>query len=169
MIFLTGMPGAGKSYWGNLLAAKYSFAHVDMDIAIEQRAGRPIPEIFHEQGETYFRQVEKEVLEEIIAKCGNEHVVISCGGGTPVFFDNMALMKKNGCVVFIDEPLQTIVERVTGNNDRPLLSDADVLLKLEQLYHERINYYRQAHYTLSQKEISIDEFDKIIQQCTDRQ
>ena len=71
--------------------------------------------------------------------------------------------------MFIDEPLQTIVERVTGNNDRPLLSDADVLLKLEQLYHERINYYRQAHYTLSQKEISIDEFDKIIQQCTDRQ
>lgn len=131
-ILLVGMPGCGKSTLGKLLAAETGREFVDLDTEIVKRAGRPIPEIFANEGEEYFRSLETEVVADICKKSG---LVIATGGGVVTRARNLPLLSQNGRVVFLDIPPAGL--SVEG---RPLSQKKTP----EVLYKERLPLYRKA-------------------------
>ena len=164
-IFLLGMMGSGKSYWACLLSAHFNFINYDLDILIEESAGKTIAEIFSDNGENYFRQKEKETLH---STAHFKSSIISTGGGTPCFFDNMQWMNTNGITIWIDEDVDTLAARLkTETAKRPLiknLDDDELKIFLKKKYDERKPFYEQAQYHLTGENISLENFKKIIQQ-----
>ena len=150
-IFLTGMPGSGKSTSGKMLADKLDYPFVDLDNVIEAREGTTISSIFEQKGEDYFRKLESESLKLTIE--ANQKLVLSTGGGTPCFLDNLELMKNYGKVIFLDIPLKVLAERLQKEIHRPLLqTDKELNERLEELYNQRIGVYRQADYIVNSYE-----------------
>lgn len=170
MIFLVGMPAAGKTYWASKLADQYSYQMIDLDNYIEQQRGKNIQQIFSDNGEAYFRELETQAIKALTDIGNNKNTVIACGGGTPVYNDNMKHMLDNGCVVYLKTPIDELYKRIKVEPDkRPLLVDGNLKDKLIQLYNHREQCYTQAHYTIETDKITIKDFDKIIQLCTERQ
>ncbi|KAK6023278.1 shikimate kinase [Ostertagia ostertagi] len=101
------MPGAGKTVWGQRLSQHYQWPHVDMDDLIEKAAGKTITRIFEEDGQEVFRQYEQATLLQIIKNVEGP-MIVSCGGGTPLFFDNLEQMKDNGCVIYLEAAIDTL-------------------------------------------------------------
>lgn len=121
MIFLVGFMGSGKSYWGSRLAKKIEYDFVDLDTLIEQKTGLSIPEIFALHGEDGFRLQEQDCLHSLAERL--QPAVIATGGGTPCFFDNMDWMNKHGFTLWLDTPVDTLVERLwPERHKRPLLA-----------------------------------------------
>lgn len=118
-IFIIGYMACGKTTFGRALAKKLNREFIDLDFYIEQRFRKRIPEIFGERGEDGFRRIERNMLQE----AGEfENVVISCGGGTPCFFDNMDYMLERGTTVWLQASEQRITERLLINStNRPLM------------------------------------------------
>lgn len=144
-VFLIGLPGSGKSTLGRALAGNLNMDFVDLDHVIEVRERAVIPEIFKFKGEDYFRRLESAVLREWAQM--DKDFVMSTGGGTPCFYDGMALINASGVSVFLDESVDVIVSRLSANTHRPLLrSDnaEDMRAKLEKLRSERLPIYQQA-------------------------
>ena len=133
-IVLIGMPGSGKSTVGRLLSDKLGRPLVDTDEEIVARAGKPIPKIFAESGETAFRDLETAVIADASRSGG---VVISTGGGAILREENLALLRQNGALVFLDRPLEDLLPTA----DRPLANDAE---KIRALYAVRLPLYRAA-------------------------
>ena len=130
-IVLTGMPGSGKSTVGKLLKID-GFEVVDTDSEIEKRCGCTIKELIASKGETYFRNLETEVIHDVSStNCR----IISTGGGAVLREENVRSLKRNGKLFFINADLS----RLHATDDRPLSNTEDKLLKL---YNERINIYR---------------------------
>lgn len=168
MIFLVGMPGAGKTYWGKKIAAEYGWQFTDLDAYIETAEGRSIPAIFREDGENIFREKEQAALVEIIGTATGRNIV-ACGGGTPAFFNNADLMKRAGCVVYLRTAIDILVQRIQTMEQRPLLANAtDMAAALAALHVKREPFYMQAGYIVDTQNISVLTFEKIIQECTDR-
>lgn len=146
-IFLIGFMGSGKTHWGKQLAELLKFPFIDLDEKITIKEGKSIAEIFAGSGEEFFRSREKEVLEEIID--ANESGVISVGGGTPCFFNNIELMKKKGTVVWLNTHVDLLLERLIREKaSRPLLNkidDDDLRNYIVRKLNERRIYYEQAH------------------------
>ena len=151
LIFLLGFMGSGKSYSGRALSEKFNLSFVDLDQYIEEKEGRTIREIFEKEGESYFRKIERECLHEMRDK---ELTVISTGGGTPCFFDNMKWMNENGVTVFLETPAELLAKRLISEmEERPLLQDFSkkelinfIQKKLEQrnpFYHKTQLIYEQ--------------------------
>lgn len=153
LIFLIGMPGAGKSTLGKDVAKKLGWGFLDLDEYIEKTEKLSIRDIFDTYGEDHFREIEKEKLHSLLNLSGD--LVISCGGGTPCFFDNMRLMNDTGITIFLDVSVETIMTRLQHNTDRPLL-DFNPADKLNDLYKNRLSFYRQAAIHLSEKAINAD-------------
>lgn len=142
-IFLTGMPGSGKSTSGKMLAEKMKYPFLDLDELIETKESRSISSIFEQDGEAYFRQVESDVLKSTVRD--NEKMVLSTGGGTPCFLDNTYFMKKKGKVVFLDIPIDILIERLKNEKHRPLLqTEKELRDTLNELYNKRIEVYNEA-------------------------
>jgi shikimate kinase len=121
MIFLVGFMGSGKSYWGSRLAKSLAWEFVDLDTLIEQKTGLSIPEIFAIHGEDGFRQQEQNCLHSLAERL--KPAVIATGGGTPCFFDNMDWMNKHGITLWLNTPVDTLVERLwPERHKRPLLA-----------------------------------------------
>lgn len=133
LIFI-GMPGCGKSTLGKRLAKKLNLSFLDLDTAIEQAEGRPIPKIFETEGEDGFRQIETKAFQ---ASVGSGRV-IATGGGIVTREENRAIAK-GGIVIFIDRPLEDIMGDVQTDT-RPLLKQGRE--RLLQLYEERYPLYR---------------------------
>lgn len=134
-VVLIGMPGSGKSTVGKILAEKMGFSFVDLDAVIEGAAGKSIPQIFSEDGEPVFRDLEQKCAEEVSR---HSEQVIATGGGVILREENMKALSKTGVIVFLDRPVSDIL----GENlsDRPLL--ADDVTRIHRLYDERIGLYR---------------------------
>lgn len=132
-IILIGMPGSGKTEIGNRIANALEKPFIDTDNLIEERAGKPIPQIFAEDGEDAFRTFETAVLADATAKSG---VVISTGGGIVKRKENLPLLRQNGRILWIDRPTEFL-----ATDGRPLSSSADAVKKL---YDERMPLYRAA-------------------------
>ena len=114
------------------IAKSLGFDWIDLDDYITQKAGLPIRNIFSFWGEDKFRAIEQECLHEIHPE---NPVVISCGGGTPCFFDNIDYMLRNGVVVYLDVPVGMLVQRLTANSkNRPM-----VLNKTELEIYESVH------------------------------
>lgn len=143
------MPGSGKSTLGKELAEKLNRNFFDLDAEIERMAGWVIPDIFAQVGEDYFRELENSVLTMLIRL--NEPAVIATGGGAPCFYDNMDQMNNSGATIFLDTPMDTIVERVKKEkSSRPLVNEMpDDSLKqdMEALYKKRLSQYEKASFT----------------------
>lgn len=148
-IFLIGYSGAGKTTLGRAFSKKYHLDFIDLDWFIEQRFHKSINEIFDERGEQGFRELESRMLHEV----GEfENVLVSCGGGTPCFFDNMDYMLSVGTVVFLEPTEEALFRRLkVARDSRPLLrgmSGEELLETIRKSTAERHPYYSRAHYTL---------------------
>lgn len=118
-IVLVGAPGAGKSTVGSALARKLQLTFLDTDVVIEERTGKKISDIFVVDGEERFREIEFEVLEELIV---GDNCVLSLGGGAPISEQAQKLLSGSGAfIIFLDVSLATAAPRVGFNRDRPLL------------------------------------------------
>jgi|TARA_B110000046_G_scaffold185663_1_gene228423 shikimate kinase len=158
-IFLIGLPGSGKSTFGKSIAAALDLKHIDLDKVIESRVNKSIDGIFKTFGETYFREIERNALQELLDKPSTD--IISCGGGTPCFYENMGRMNAAGLTVFLDVPVVTIVKRVSENNDRPLLKNKNLEKTITKLRVERLPYYRQAQLIFNETHHLVESVEKI--------
>jgi len=138
---LIGFMGTGKSSVGRLVADMLRFTFLDTDHVIEARAGKSIREIFEQNGEPAFRELERRVVEELTRR---KATVISTGGGLPADPANLASLKTHALVVCLWASPERIFERVRGQSHRPLLNEADPMAKIRCLLDERGPCYRQA-------------------------
>jgi len=162
-IFLIGMPGCGKSYWGQLLANDMDREFIDLDAYVAMREGVAVQDLITGGGEELFREKENRYLAEIIGDTGKK-VVVACGGGTPCFSDNIRLMKMNGIVIYLESDIARLVHNLQGDDTvRPLLAGADSLAQqLQTTYMIRKQYYEQAHFILPAADISLANFAQIL-------
>lgn len=139
-IVLIGFMGSGKSSVGKCFAERYDFDYVDTDALIEERTGRTISELFAEKGEPYFRDLETEVLQELVRKAKRQ--VIATGGGMPVRMKNQKLLRKLGMVVYLSVTPETVLARLEGDTTRPLLQKASRESEIRHLLTERKFVYQ---------------------------
>lgn len=142
-IVLVGMMGVGKSSVGKKLASVLGCSFVDADEEIELAAGMSIPEIFEHHGEAYFRDGERRVIARLI-KDGHGHGVIATGGGAFINEETRALILDQAIAVWLDSDIDTLVERTSRKDNRPLLKQGDPREILTRLREERRPAYAQA-------------------------
>lgn len=149
-IFLVGYMGAGKTTLGKALSKELGLPFIDLDWYIEERFHKTIQALFSERGEEKFRELEKQMLREV----GEfENVVISTGGGTPCFFDNMDFMNEKGITVFLNVRPETLFRRLrVAKMQRPLLrgkSDGEIMAFIVDTLEQRRLCYSKAIYTFN--------------------
>jgi len=139
---------SGKSTVGKILANSIGWAFTDLDLYIEEQEGLPIPEIFARNGEDYFRQRESNALNQL-ASGGRQ--VISLGGGTIYYFNNLEQILQTGWLIYLDVPLPEIYRRLKFKTNRPLFQTtgtpverAEGMKKLQDLFDQRRPYYERA-------------------------
>lgn len=152
-VILVGFMGAGKSVCGRLLARRLGRCFVETDDMIVARDGRPIPEIFRQDGEPAFRRREAEAVEALRLKSGD---VIATGGGLPCREGRMDVLRELGTVVWLRGDLAALLARARRAGDRPMLQGRTVE-ELETLYREREPYYRRAHVVVDTGGIGVDQ------------
>ena len=138
-IYLVGFLGAGKTTVARALGRVLGWRVDDLDDRIEMRERRTIAGIFAQHGEPYFRQLERQALTELLPE---RHIIVATGGGTFAEADNRALMLADGCVAWLDAPLERVIERLPADGRRPLAADR---AQLTQVYARRQLAYAHAH------------------------
>lgn len=141
-IILIGFMGAGKTSVGEALARRRGRKLIDTDWLIEEKAGMAISELFEKQGEAAFRQLETEVLMQLISEASGD--VISVGGGLPMREENRELLKKLGTVVYLSVTPETVLKRLEGDTTRPLLAGEHPERKVRELLDLRTPIYKEA-------------------------
>lgn len=150
----------GKSSVGRELANRQNLQFVDLDNLIELKEKKRISDIFAEEGEPYFRKVEKEVLEDTAKK---NKLVVACGGGIVLNPENIRIMKETGLLICLSAKPEVILKRASGSKQRPLLNVADPKKQIELLLEKRSSYYALADKIIDTSRLSIKEVaDKII-------
>ena len=149
-IFLIGYMGAGKTTLGKAFARAMGLTVVDLDWYIEERYHKTVSQIFAERGEDGFRELEKRMLHEA---SDFENVVISVGGGTPCFFDNMDYMNQVGETVFLDVDNQVLFRRLkVAKQQRPLLAnktDEELMAFIQEALEKRLPHYTKAKHVFN--------------------
>ena len=160
-IALIGFMGTGKSAVGRALAKKLGREFVEMDSLIEEMAGKTIPEIFQQDGEIAFREMEIEVTKEAAQKAGQ---VIACGGGMVLNKINVDRLRETSWMVYLKASPQKIMERTSsGKNERPLLDVPDPVQRIRDLLDFRKPFYqRSADITINTSRLSIDKIADLI-------
>lgn len=138
-LYLVGFMGAGKTTVATALGSRIGWRAEDVDHRIEARERRSVSTIFAQEGEAYFRRIEREVVLDLLP---DRNVVIATGGGTFVDPDLRATMLSDGAVAWLDVPLSLVIERIPADGRRPLASD---VVQMEQLYTRRRLAYATAH------------------------
>lgn len=168
-IFLVGMMGSGKSFCSKKLAKKLKIAVYDLDKLIEMTEDITIAEIFEEEGEEYFRKEESKILRWFEEK---KTFVLATGGGTPCFHKNMEWMNENGITIWINEPINVLVERLKKEKEhRPLikdLSDDEMAEFLTNKLVERTQFYSMAAHTIEYSSMKDADLVKLIKVDSDK-
>lgn len=139
-LYLVGMMGAGKTTVGRLLAGSLGYSFVDTDAVVEQLTGKSISQLFAEQGQEAFRELETKVLAQV---CAQTYLVIATGGGIVTRQENWSYLH-HGLIVWLDVPVEQLYARLVNDTTRPLLQDADPLSQLRSLLQQRQPLYSQA-------------------------
>ena len=140
-IALIGFMGVGKTVVGQALAKKLNRRFVELDALIEQKAGKSIPDVFQQDGEVAFRELEIEVAKEVSQ---DENQVIACGGGVVLNKINIDRLKKDSVIVYLTASPWVILKRVSDNDERPLLEVANPALTIRELLRFRKPFYERA-------------------------
>ena len=145
-VILIGYMGAGKTTVGKALAKELGLPFCDLDWYIETRMHKKVKQIFDESGEEGFRRIERNMLHEVAEF---ENVVLSCGGGTPCFYDNMQYMNGQGTVVYLKCSPEVLFRHLKmGKGVRPLLlgkNDEELMAFITEQLKRREEYYMQAN------------------------
>lgn len=151
ILFLVGYAGSGKSSLGKRLARRLGVDLVDTDKRVEQMVGATIADIFHYEGEEYFRRAEREAVEAIIEGAGD--VIVATGGGLPTWGDNMSRLNECGVTIYLRRSPEQILSRLSayGREKRPMFrgkSDEELLRFMHEQMSVREPYYAQAEMTI---------------------
>jgi len=156
---------SGKSSISRKVAARIGYEPYDTDDLFEEKYHISVQDFFDKYGEDYFRKFESEILRTT----GELHrAVISTGGGTPCFFDNMQWMKDNGATIFVRvSPLTSFHRIMNAKRKRPLVygkSEEELCQYVENHYDSRLPYYEQADFTVKGENLNIDEIINYLSQ-----
>jgi shikimate kinase len=159
-IILIGYMGSGKTTVGKALSKNTGLMFYDLDWYIESRMHKTVAQLFAERGEEGFRKIEYNMLHEVAEF---EDVIISCGGGTPCFFDNMDYLNQQGDVVYLKATPETLYKHLLmGKVERPLLKGKtpdELIAYITEHLKERAPYYEKARHSLDVN--VLDDYDKI--------
>ncbi len=144
-VVLIGLPGAGKTTVGRLVAEKLKAGFVDIDTMLIRREGKPIGMIFAEKGEAAFRDLERDAMETALKQ---EPAVIAPGGGWAAQQGALANAKQNAFLVYMRTRADTAAERAAPEGTRPMLAGDDPVARMRALLKEREAAYREAHETV---------------------
>ena len=152
-IILIGFMGSGKTSVGQELAKQLGYHFLDTDAYIEKEEQQTIPSIFESKGEAYFRDRETQLLARLQPKL--KDTVVSTGGGIPIREQNRELLRKLGYVVFLKASDETVIRRLRGDSNRPLLAGEALEDKVVRLQRERGPIYSgTAHLTVATDEMT---------------
>ena len=140
-IILIGFMGSGKTSVGNYIADGYAYKQIDTDAYIENKYGMKISDIFAGQGEAAFRQMETDTLKELLHI--GDNCLISVGGGLPVKPENRKLLHELGYIVYLKAEVDTLVKRLEGDTERPLLQGTDLRTRVTSLMDARKDIYEE--------------------------
>lgn len=140
-LYLVGFMGTGKTTLGRRLARELGFRFLDSDHEIEKRAGMKVAQIFEQMGEGAFRKMEREFIE---SGHPNSNCVVACGGGLVCRDDMPSLVRSKGVSVVLFSTAEEILQRVSGNKNRPLLNVPNPLERIRALMQERESFYLKA-------------------------
>lgn len=158
-IFLLGFMGSGKTTLGKKLADSINLPFFDLDQEIEKRHKLSIQEIFENHGEFYFRQIESDMLAELVEE--NHAFILACGGGTPCFNENMAKLNSSGVTIFLDVEKQILFDRLLSSKSRrPLiaaLNDKELKIYIHQELEKRRIFYLQSRWKVTSNNPAITE------------
>ena len=162
-VFLIGFMGSGKTTWGKKLANALQVPFVDLDHEIVEHIGMSIPEYFSKYGEEKFRELEREIL---IAQ-QNKSGIISTGGGTPCYFQNMDWLLDNGIVLYLKHSPKSLWNRLNQSdiNKRPALmgmTGDDLLQFIESKLDERAPFYDRAHILVDQLNTNLEQLVSLV-------
>ena len=157
--------GSGKTTFGKKMASKLNVLSFDLDSQIEKKIGNSISDIFKNNGEAYFRQLESEVLNEIISN--NKNFVMSLGGGTPCFNNNMELIKSAGTSVYLKYNAGMLTSRlINAKDERPLiqnLNETELKDYVNTKLVEREKFYNQSNFIAEGNNLKVDDLLLLIQ------
>ena len=171
-VVLIGYMGAGKTTLGKALAQLMGLKFYDLDWWIEEKAGNTITKIFAQQGEDAFREMERQALHEVLEK---DNIVLSVGGGTPGFFDNIDYMNHQANTIYLNASVDTLKAHIRmGGSKRPLVdgkNDEELTGYIKASLQKREAFYQQATYqvriaTITREE-QIDQYVKEIRQIVE--
>ena len=159
-IILIGYMGSGKTTVGKALAKELGLQFYDLDWYIESRRRKTVPQLFAERGEDGFREIECNMLHEVAEF---EDIVLSCGGGTPCFFDNLVYLNRQGEVIWLKADAEVLYKHLLmGKTERPLLkgkSPDELIAFIREQLEKREPFYAKAHHVL---DVSLmDTYEKI--------
>ena len=154
--------GSGKSHWGHIWALEYGYTFYDLDTEIEKAFEMRVEEIFEAHGEDKFRELERYHLRKFEKK---KKYLLSCGGGTPCFFDNLEWMKEHGEIIYLKASPEYILDRVMDETTkRPLLKEvnpAELLFFIQKKLKEREPVYLKANHILEVEKLQNGSLDFI--------
>ena len=156
-VALIGFMGAGKTFMGQKLAKKLSFPFLDLDDYIAQKEKKTIPEIFQLYGEQQFREIEHSHLKSLCAS--KQNTVLSTGGGTPCFFNNINLLNESFQTVYLERKESFLFDILREEKEkRPLISKKNDT-ELAQYIHETLKK-RSVFYSCAKQTLGSQEFDE---------
>ncbi len=159
-IVLIGLMGCGKTTVGRELSKELRMPFLDMDAVIEEQIGKPIPDIFRDEGEAHFRALETALLRYLLAQRGQRgagEAIISTGGGVVLREENRRILRELGFCVWLDVEVPALIARTARSTNRPLLANANRRATLEQLTQERAPFYAQtAHLRLDSTRMDVN-------------
>ncbi|MBQ8913213.1 MAG: shikimate kinase [Lachnospiraceae bacterium] len=141
-IVLVGFMGSGKSSVGKELSKRLGIKLLDSDTCIEMQEKKSINDIFNDEGEESFRDMESDFLRKL--SLSDESFILSTGGGMPCFNDNAKLIKEVGVSVYLMASPDSILERLNNDTSRPLLKEGNKLEKIKSLLSKREDFYKNA-------------------------
>lgn len=164
-IYLIGYMGSGKSTIGRKLARRLKYRFLDLDKHIVSSNGRTIPQIFDEDGETGFREIERIALLDTLDM---ENMVVGTGGGTPCFFDNITQIKQHGTSVYLRTSVETLTQRLLNSKTRRPLIEGKTAYELQNYIRKHLTdrevFYMQADHIVEAGNLKINAMIDLVYQ-----